>query len=95
MPAKSLFILGAGFSRHAGMPLVQQLRQCVFDWLKKNGSSDPHVAVHLGPLPNWPEFPEGKFRAGLLRVDPGDDRGFEDIGLLNSVAPVFALTWVH
>jgi hypothetical protein len=78
MPAKTLFILGAGFSRYAGMPLVQQLRQWVFDWLKRNGSSDPHVAVHLGPLPNWPEFPEGKFRAGLLRVDPADIRGFEE-----------------
>ena len=78
MSTKALFILGAGFSRYAGMPLVQQLRECVFDWLKRKRSSDPHVAVHLGPLPNWPEFPDGKFRAGLLRVDPGDNRGFEE-----------------
>jgi hypothetical protein len=78
MPAKSLFILGAGFSRHAGMPLVQQLREDVFDWLKRNADSDPRISVHMKPLANWPEFPDGKFLAGLRRVDPHDKRGFEE-----------------
>ncbi len=29
-------------------------------------------------LPNWPEFPEGKFWASLRKVDPKDKRGFEE-----------------
>ncbi len=79
MSSNTLFILGAGFSRFAGMPLVQHLRADVFEWLKRNGASDPHVAVHLGPLSNWPEFPEGKFKAGLLRVDATGNLGFEEL----------------
>lgn len=50
----------------------------MFAWLKRTGPSDPHVSVHLGPLPNWPEFPDGKFQAGLHRIDPSDNRGFEE-----------------
>lgn len=78
MSSSYLFILGAGFSRYAGMPLVQQLRECVLEWLKGPGISDPHVRVHLGPLSNWPEYPVGKFLAGLRCVDPADNRGFEE-----------------
>jgi hypothetical protein len=78
MRTKSLFILGAGFSRYAGMPLVQELRDCVLGWLERNGANDHRVSVHLKALANWPEFPRGKFWEGLRRVDPHDNRGFEE-----------------
>jgi hypothetical protein len=75
---KTLFIVGAGFSCHAGMPLVQNLREEVKNLLDRNAASDPRISVHMGPLDNWPEFPDGKFWAGLQRVDPHDNRGFEE-----------------
>ena len=75
---KTLFIVGAGFSCHAGMPLVQNLRAEVNNWLDRNAASDPRISVHMRPLLNWPEFPNGKFWAGLRRVDPHDKRGFEE-----------------
>jgi len=75
---KTLFIVGAGFSCHAGMPLVQNLREEVKNWLDRNAASDPRISVHMRPLDNWPEFPDGKFWAGLRRVDPHDSRGFEE-----------------
>jgi hypothetical protein len=59
------------------MPLVQHLREDVLDWLNKN-ADDPRVSVHMKPLPNWPEFPNGKFWDSLRRVDPEDKRGFEE-----------------
>jgi hypothetical protein len=75
---KTLFIVGAGFSCHAGMPLVQNLRAEVNNWLDRNAASDPRISVHMRPLVNWPELPDGKFWAGLRRVDPHDNRGFEE-----------------
>jgi hypothetical protein len=78
----TVFILGAGFSRNAGMPLVQHLREEVFEWLKAN-ADDPRVSVHMKPLANWPEYPNGKFWDPLRLVDPHDKLGFEEwmIGL--------------
>jgi len=60
------------------MPLVQQLREEVFDWLNQN-ADDPRVSVHMKPLSNWPEYPKGKFWDSLRRVDPEDKRGFEEL----------------
>lgn len=75
---RTVFVLGAGFSRLAGMPLVQQLREEVFRWLDEN-AEDPRVSVHMHPLLNWPEFPNGKFWDSLRRIDPEDNRGFEEL----------------
>lgn len=50
----------------------------MFQWLEEN-ASDPRVSVHMNPLPNWPEFPKGKFWDSLRRVDPEDRRGFEEL----------------
>jgi hypothetical protein len=75
---KTLSIVGAGFCCHAGMPLVQNLRAEVNNWLDRNAASDPRICVHRRPLANWPEFPDGKFWAGLRLVDPHDNRGFEE-----------------
>src|SRR5258708_29231941 len=75
--AGTVFVIGAGYSRHAGMPLVQQLRGEVLYWLKEN-ANDPYISPHMKALPNWPEFPEGKFWASLRKVDPKDKRGFEE-----------------
>lgn len=75
---ETVFVLGAGFSRFAGMPLVQQLREQVFRWLDEN-PSDPRVSVHMSPLPNWPEFPNGKFWDSIRRIDPKNNRGFEEL----------------
>lgn len=75
---KALFILGAGFSCHAGMPLVQDLRVEVNNWLDRNAANDPRISVHMKSLAAWPEFPDGKFRAGLRLVDPEHNRGFEE-----------------
>jgi len=33
------FVLGAGFSKHAGFPLVRELKQEVLDLVKRDGSS--------------------------------------------------------
>jgi len=53
--AGTVFILGAGFSRYAGMPLVLELREEVLEWLRLN-ADDPRVSPHMRPWPNWPEY---------------------------------------
>jgi len=73
----TVFILGAGFSRYAGMPLVVELRDQVFNWIERYKDQDARIKSHMYPLPNWPEYPKGKYYAGLECVDTGD--GFEEL----------------
>lgn len=77
MNHRTAFVLGAGFSRHAGLPLVIELRQLVFQWIERNKEDDFRIKPHMYPMQNWPEFPRGKFQAGLEYVDKG--QGFEEL----------------
>ena len=76
MLRKTVFILGAGFSRYAGMPLVQDLDTEVFAWLDRNKDQDEFIRPFMYPM--GCEFPDGKFYAGLNFVG-GHHRGFEEL----------------
>jgi hypothetical protein len=72
-----MYVLGAGFSCHAGIALASELRSLVFDWIERNRERDSRIGPHLRPSGSWPEFPDGKFHAGLAVVDK--DQGFEEL----------------
>jgi hypothetical protein len=59
------------------MPLVRDLRAEVFEWIDRNQDRDSRIGPFMHPMKNWPEFPEGKFRAGLDFVDKA--QGFEEL----------------
>ncbi len=75
MRHKTVFVLGAGFSCHGGIPLVQQLRAEVLQWIEANKNRDL-LKTYPFTLPE-PGYPQGKFRAGLEFVDRG--QGFEEL----------------
>jgi hypothetical protein len=69
-----VFILGAGFSVHAGFPLVRSLREKVVDFICQN--PDPSYDVHLHP---WAHFQKGQFWEGLEAADATGTLEFEEL----------------
>ncbi|SPE40112.1 hypothetical protein SBA7_1280004 [Candidatus Sulfotelmatobacter sp. SbA7] len=75
MRDKTVFVLGAGFSYHAGIPLVQQLRTEVLNCIDRIKVRDLIIRTFLEPM--GIEYPEGKFRKGFAAVDHG--QGIEEL----------------
>lgn len=73
--ASKIFILGGGFSAHAGFPLVTGLRDRILKYIitRQHPSWEPHLK------PNIHGFPQGQFYAGLQRVDPDGQLQFEEL----------------
>jgi hypothetical protein len=69
MTEPRVFVLGAGFSQYAGMPLVRDLKAEVLEWIDRNQDRDSRIGPFIHPIKNWPEFPEEKCRARLDFVD--------------------------
>ena len=75
MRYKTVFVLGAGFSYHAGIPLVQQLRTEILNCIDR--IKDRDLIINPFFLPMLPEYPRGKFWAGFEFVDRG--QGIEEL----------------
>ena len=66
-----VFVLGAGFSKHAGFPLVRDLQGIV------SGLIHGDMAEKFGPfLRPQPGYPKGQFQAG---IDSVPDGAFEEV----------------
>lgn len=74
MTNPTTFVLGAGFSVEQQFPLVRGLKERVVHFLE----AERHASyeAHLRPCD---VFPTGQFYAGLERVDPAKDLGFEEL----------------
>ena len=75
---RTTFILGAGFSKAAGFPLVRELRECVIDFIYANPNTVCDVHLHAGQ-----GFENGQFAEGISQVGPDSRFGFEE--LLNAL----------
>ena len=73
--SRTTFVLGAGFSKAAGFPLVRDLRSGVLDFVARN--PDPSWSADL--TPGAKGFPLGQFYEGLQAADPSGTLGFEEL----------------
>ena len=91
------FVLGAGFSVDAGLPLMRDLRGRVLRFIEFDRHSS--YATHLRPIY---EYPQGQFYAGLDELDPSRELHFEELfsqlrrinGDPNYVGPAYVTEWV-
>lgn len=88
MNVPTTFVLGAGFSKAAGFPLVRELTDEILDFLVAN--SNPSWDVHLKANDL---FPHGQFWTGFDAVDPNRSMAFEE--LLAALARVAATHSLH
>jgi hypothetical protein len=73
--ATRTFILGAGFSAAAGLPLVRDLRERVIQFVE----DDPDPLDQAFFEPGNGGYQRGQFHAGLDAVDPEGTLGFEEV----------------
>lgn len=70
-----VFVLGAGFSREQGYPLVCDMRNEVIRFLKR----EQNVRYWDCMQPGTHGYEKGLFFAGLEMIDPNEELQFEEL----------------